>query len=296
MTEPDRVPLRWRAAIGLMRHLPLAVTSRFAGRVADVRLPRVLRRPLLSAFAAAVGAEVGEAELPLDAYVSFDAFFTRRLRAGARPQDPDPRAVTSPVDGVLGQLGTVQDGRVLEVKGRSYPLAALLDEPDAARWEGGSFLTLYLSPRHYHRIHAPCSGAVTAARSVPGALLPVHLPAVTLVPGLFPRNERVVCHLETAVSGAVAVIAVGATNVGRISVAFDPGWNHPTGGVSNRRGARAETRRYDPPVPVARGDELMAFHLGSTVVLLIPPGGPPVLPELEPGREVRLGDALARPR
>jgi phosphatidylserine decarboxylase len=203
--------------------------------------------------------------------------------------------LASPVDGVLGASGTVTSGRLLQAKGRFYSAADLLtSEEEARRYEGGLFLTLYLSPRHYHRIHAPTGDGVTAARHVPGALLPVNGPAVNGIENLFPRNERLICFMDGAL-GRVAVVAVGAYNVGRISARFDAAWGGGEGAsVANRRVPPPSERRYDPPVAVAQGDEIMAFHLGSTVVLLTEPGTLRHEPGRGPGREVRLGDALAR--
>jgi phosphatidylserine decarboxylase len=181
----------------------------------------------------------------------------------------------------------VADGCLVQAKGRLYTAAELLDDERAAgRFAAGRFLTLYLSPRHYHRIHAPLSGSVGRVRHVPGRLLPVNGPAVRSIDRVFPRNERLICHLSDTALGEVAVVAVGAFNVGRITAAFDPRL------VTNRRGARAETRVYQPPVEVGRGDELMTFHLGSTVVLLFEPGV-----ELEPhaaGTPILLGAPVAR--
>lgn len=266
--------------------------SRLVGRLADVPIPRPLRRPVLGAFAAAVGIDLAEAEGELRDYPCLDAFFVRRLRPGLRPMPSDPHTVVSPVDGRLGQIGEVAEGRAIQAKGLRYSVAELLGDPaEAAGFEGGWFATIYLSPRDYHRIHAPVSGAVTWARHEPGALMPVNPPAVTLVPDLFARNERLACRLASA-AGAVAVVAVAAINVGRISAAFDPAWNGPRGGVTNRRGAGPESRRYEPPPRVERGAELMAFHLGSTVVLLGQGNGPALRPDLEPGAVVRLGQPL----
>jgi phosphatidylserine decarboxylase len=289
-----RVPMRWRLAIGLLTRLPAGALSRVAGRIADVTIPTPFRPAVLGAFARAIGADLAEAELPLGGYPTVDAFFTRRLRPGARPIAEDPGVVVSPVDALVGELGVLEDGRLLQVKGMSYSAASLLGEAAwAERFEGGPFVTLYLTPRHYHRIHAPSAGHVAAARHIPGALLPVNPPAVALVPELFPRNERVVCILEGH-AAAIAVVAVGATNVGRISTAFDPEWNEPGGGVSNRRGAVATARSYAPPRSVAAGEELMAFHLGSTVVMLLEPGSARLLDRITPGLEVRYGEAIAR--
>jgi phosphatidylserine decarboxylase len=151
-------------------------------------------------------------------------------------------------------------------------------------------VTLYLSPRHYHRIHTPTAGALVRARHVPGALWPVNAAAVSHVIDLFPRNERLIAYLEGPL-GLVAVVAVGAYNVGRISAVFDEEWRPPRW-ASNRRGARGEDRGYAPPQRFAKGEELMAFHLGSTVVMLLEPGVR-LRADLAPGDEVRLGTELA---
>ena len=289
---PDLPTVRWRATLALLRRLPQGALSRGFGRMADVPIPPALRGAVLGAFARAVGADVDEAELPLEAYPTLNRFFTRRLKSGARRWPADPAAVASPVDGAVGQLGTVREGRLIQAKGRMYDVARLLEEDDAAaRYEGGAFVTLYLSPKDYHRIHAPVAGEIRRARHVPGALLPVNAPSVAHVPELFARNERLMCAIDGPL-GSTAVVAVGAYNVGRISAAFDAAWNAPPGGsawVTNRRGPQSAARTYDPPIPVRRGDEIMTFHLGSTVVLLFEPGRVELLPSLQPGDAVRLG-------
>jgi phosphatidylserine decarboxylase len=298
---PRLPPPGWRAALGLLARLPQGALSRGFGRIADVPLPRPLRRPVLAGFARAVGADVEEAELPLDAYPTLNRFFTRRLRAGARSWPREAGAVGSPVDGTVGQVGTVTDGRLVQAKGRSYALGELLAEPDGDGWrrfDGGSFATLYLSPRDYHRIHAPVGGAIHAATHVPGALLPVNAAAVAHVADLFALNERLLCHIDGPF-GRVAVVAVGAYNVGRISAAFDPAWNAPAGEsawVTNRRGGELARRAYAPPVQVERGDELMTFHLGSTVVLVFEPDRVTLDEALTEGAPVRLGTPIATAR
>ena len=298
MTVPDVTPdppgRAWRAVLALLGRLPQASLSRGMGQVADLPLPRRVRRPALKAFARALGIDVAEAELPLDDYHSLNDFFVRRLRPGARTWPAGDEALASPVDGTLGQVGVVQAGRIVQAKGRSYSAAALLgSETEAGRYEGGWFLTLYLSPRHYHRIHAPTGGEIAAARHVPGALLPVNAAAVSHVEDLFPKNERLLCSIDGPL-GRVAVVAVGAYNVGRISAAFDPAWSGEDGRwITNRKEPPPPERVYDPPLPVALGDEIMAFHLGSTVVLLVEPGRVQLEPDVLPGSEVRLGAALA---
>ncbi len=322
---PDLPPGRWRALLALLAHVPQGALSRAFGRVADLPIPLPVRPAILGGFARALAIDAAEAEHPLTDYGSLNAFFVRRLRPGARVWPSEPDVAASPVDAILGQSGTITDGLLVQAKGRRYTAAALLDEPAAAAaYEGGSFLTLYLSPRHYHRIHTPCPGHIPRARHLPGALLPVNAAAVAHLPEHFARNERLVCYVDAddnaggappaepagasaplggsgpAVSGRslgrVAVVAIGAYNVGRISAAFDPAWHGgrgPSGWVTNRPGARAQTHTYDPPVPVAAGQEIMAFHLGSTVVLLFAPGVT-LEPGLTAGREVRVGQVVAR--
>jgi phosphatidylserine decarboxylase len=289
----------WRGAIAALERLPQGGLSRLAGRLADLPIPRAMRRSVLGAFARAVGADPREAELPLEEYATVDAFFVRRLRAGARPWKADLAGAGSPVDGVVGQVGTIARGRLVQAKGFDYTAAELLDDAALAeRLADGLFVTLYLAPRHYHRVHAPCGGRIVSARHVPGALLPVNAAAVASVPELFARNERLVCVLD-GTPGDVAVVAVGATNVGRIESVFDPAWNGPRGGVTNprrttsRRGRVADSRFYDPPLEVDAGGELMAFHLGSSVVVLFEAGRVLLDPRVVPGREIHLGDPLA---
>lgn len=283
----------WRATIAALERLPQGALSRLAGRLADVPIPRPLRASVHSAFAGAIGADVTEAERPLSEYPTLDAFFVRRLRDGARPWRADPSGAGSPVDGVVGQVGRVLDGRVVQAKGLDYTVAGLLDDARLAdRLADGPFVTLYLAPRHYHRIHAPCGGGLLSARHVPGALLPVNPPAVAVVPELFARNERLVCEIAGA-SGRLGLVAIGATNVGRIESVFDPDWNGPRGGVTNRRGPVRESRRYDPPIELRAGDELMAFHLGSSVVVLFEAGRVDLDPRVVPGAEIRVGQPLA---
>ncbi len=287
------VPLYWRAFIALMKRLPQSGISRVFGYLADIRLPRRLRRFVLSVFARAVGIEIADAEKDLSEYPSVGAFFVRRLKPGLRPMPEDERAIVSPVDGQLGAFGVLDGVRMIQAKGIRYSVEDLVDDAhEAGRFMNGVFITIYLSPRDYHRIHAPYSGTIAWARHIPGSLLPVNRPAVAIVPDLFARNERVLCLIDGEF-GKVAVVAVGALNVGRISSAFDPDWNKEHGAVSNRKGAKTETRRYDPPLEITRGDEVMAFHLGSTIVLLFEPNKIVLGEDLKPGQILRLGDVLA---
>ncbi len=296
--SPEIPSRRWRVALALLGRLPQAALSRGLGHLADIPIPHKARGPILGRVARSLGIDLTEAERPLEEYGSLNDLFVRRLRPGLRRWPRDPATIASPVDGILGQLGHAEDGALIQAKGRIYRAADLLgpgDDGDSLRYHGGSFITLYLSPRHYHRIHSPCEGELVSAWHLPGSLLPVNAAAVMHVDNLFPRNERLVCEMETRM-GLVAVVAVGAYNVGRISAAFDPGWSGARGErwVTNRRGGRAaESRRYDPAILTPQGSEIMAFHLGSTVVL-VTERRVRFETGIAAGREVRMGNVIAR--
>lgn len=272
-----------RLAVAAVSWPPL---SRVTGRLAELRVPRPLLVPLIRAYARAYGAELAEAARPPEAYESFNAFFTRRLREGARPIDATPGAVVSPSDSRLSAIGRVPgDGRIEQVKGESYSLEVLLGSTqDAGRLAGAAHATLYLSPAMYHRVHAPVDGRIVAWHYLPGRLYPVNSMGVRSVPGLLARNERVSVLIETEAHGLAAVVLVGAANVGRIGLAFAEL-------VTNS--AQPAGRREPPqPIPIRRGDELGVFNLGSTVVLLVADDG--LVAAASAGELVRVGQALWR--
>jgi len=262
------------------------VLSRLTGRLSDLRLPAAVLAPAIRAYARAFGADLNEAAQPPEAYGSFNAFFTRRLREGARPIAVGEGVVVSPSDSRLSSIGPVPpDGRLEQVKGSSYSVEALLGSAeDGAPFRRAVQATLYLSPAMYHRVHSPVDGRVRALRYVPGRLFPVNGAGVRSVPGLFTRNERVALFVDTEAHGPVAVVLVGAANVGRMSLAF-------TDLVTNR--GRPPARVVLPePVPIRRGDDLGAFNLGSTVVLLL--ADPALVATAAAGDLVRVGQALWR--
>jgi phosphatidylserine decarboxylase len=282
MWEGPRVAIE-RLAASLVSSPAL---SRVTGHLADLRLPPFVIRPLLRLYVRAFGVDLTEAELPPEAYPSFNAFFTRRLREGVRPVAGGEGVVVSPSDSRLSVIGPVPpDGRLEQVKGSSYSIDALLGSPEeAAPFRRGAHATLYLSPAMYHRVHSPVDGRVVAWRYVPGRLFPVNGAGVRSVPGLFTRNERVALFLDTEAHGPVAVVLVGAANVGRMSLAF-------TDLVTNRGRPGGRTVPAEP-VAVRRGDEIGAFNLGSTVVLLL--ADPGLAPAAAAGDLVRVGQALWR--
>jgi phosphatidylserine decarboxylase len=292
---PELPSRKWRAILAVLSRLPKAGLSRSLGVLADVPLPGRLRKTVLKTFVAATGIDMDEAARPLTDYGSINELFVRKLRPGARRWPGDPDLVTSPVDGIVGQVGMIDGGRIIQAKGRDYSAADLLSSvTEAAEVDGGDFLTLYLAPRHYHRIHAPVGGVITRARHVPGTLFPVNEPSVDHIENLFARNERLLTHIHAEV-GRVTVVAVGAYNVGRISAAFDPHWSGDQSWVTNRKAAEDLERTYDPSIRVDRGEEIMAFHMGSTVILLFQPGQVELDRRLHPGVEIRLGEVIARP-
>ncbi len=245
----------------VLRFLPRNLLSRAFGRIAAIRRPRWLARWMIRRFATAFELNLEEAARPLEDFESLLDLFTRRLRPEARAVDATPRSLVSPVDARVGAFGLLNQGMLLQAKGMPYSLASLLgDEEEARAFEGGHFLTLYLSPRDYHRIHAPEAGNLTRTRHEPGTLWPVNPPAVRRIPSLFAVNERVVTTLEAS-WGRVAVVMVGATNVGRIRLSY-------MNLVSNS-GGRASDVRHEPPLHVDRAGELGVFELGSTVILVV---------------------------
>jgi phosphatidylserine decarboxylase len=292
--SPDLPSSAWRVTLAALRRLPQGALSRSFGKLADTPIPRPMRRLVLGSFARTLGIDVSQAERPITDYRSLNEFFVRRLKPGARTWPSGATTAGSPVEAIVGQCGSMSAGTLLQAKGRWYSGRMLLDDEEEARhFERGSYVTLYLSPRHYHRIHTPIAGAITKARHIPGQLLPVNAPSVAHVPNLFAINERIVCYLDSPI-GRVAVVAIGAYNVGRISAAFDTAWSAEAW-VTNRKAARAETRTYAPPVTVRAGEEIMAFHLGSTVVVLFASDRLKLSKTLEPGEEVLLGAPIATP-
>lgn len=275
--------LRDRVTVGTLRWAPKSAYSTVVGLTARRTIPRPLRAPIYRAFAAAVGARLDEVGAPLPSFSSFGDFFARPLQAGRRPVATTP--LVWPSDGALGAAGPIDAGTLVQAKGRTYDVAALVASPNlAAALDGGEFATVYLSPRDYHRVHAPVAGTVTGYHYVPGERWPVSPVFVDRVDRLFARNERVVIELATA-WGPMAVVMVAATGVGNV-------WLSAVG--HDTRAWRRDSAPVHHPVTaeVAAGDELGAFLLGSTIVLLTPPGAPRLaLPAV--GATVRCGAALS---
>lgn len=271
------------ATAQLIRVLPRAHVGRALGRLADKPWSPRVGRAIVGLYRRAYDLRFDEC-VEREGWASFDAFFTRRLRDGARPLPADKGALVSPADGRLESAGAIDASSTFTVKGRPYRVAELVgDEREADRYRGGHGCVVYLSPRDYHRVHSPVGGIVRRVRSMPGDYFPVNAIGMRHVPQLFVRNRRVAIEIEPAGgAGRVTLVMVVAMIVGRITVSGIAAHDVPIG-----------DHTFEPPAPVARGDELGVFHLGSTVVMLVDSAAAGGGWLADPG-PIRVGQALLR--
>ncbi len=265
--------------------LPKQLLTVLAGKFATARAGKLTTR-VIRWFVGRYGVNMAEAANPdIAGYASFNEFFTRPLRAGARPIAD--AAFICPVDGAISQCGAIDRDQIFQAKGHSYSTRALVggDATLASQFDNGSFATLYLSPKDYHRIHMPCAGRLLRMIHVPGELFSVNPTTARGVPGLFARNERVVCVFEGE-QGPFVMVLVGATIVGSMATV----WH---GVVNPPRPGQVRDWRYDgQDLRLARGDEMGRFLLGSTVVMLFPGKTLAFAPEWAPTRAIRMGEAM----
>jgi phosphatidylserine decarboxylase len=291
MSSGDTDSTSARAFVALQYLLPQHLLSALAHELTRSRAPW-LKNALIGGFVQRFHPDMSEAAQPDPfAFESFNAFFTRALRANARPADPDPCAIVSPVDGSVNQLGRLNGSWLVQAKGHAYTLESLLAAEGSwpETFRGGAFATLYLAPFNYHRIHMPLAGTLRAAWYVPGRLFSVNAATAASVPGLFARNERLVC-VFGAGPLSFALVLVGALFVGSMSTV----WH---GEVTPRQPRRRTELPLDGSragLTLARGAEVGRFNMGSTVILLLPPGSAEWRATLAPGSTVRVGAALAR--
>ena len=265
--------------------LPQRLSCRIVYRLSRSHRPW-LKRLLIGNFLKLYDVDMREAETEdPQAFATFNEFFTRALKPGARPLAGDAGSILCPADGRLTEFGRIDRDRLLQAKGKSYTLAALLAEPAdvVAPFLGGSFLTIYLAPPDYHRVHTPVAGIVRRARYIPGKRFSVNRTTAAAIDNVFCRNERVALWLDAA-TGPAVVVMIGALNVASLSTAV-------SGEI-----ASGAARVFEPAEPPAleRGAELGRFNLGSTLVLLFAAGGAEWLPSLEPGQRLRMGQAIGR--
>lgn len=267
--------------------LPKQALTTLVGKFASARLGG-LTTSVIRWFVGRYNVNMAEAANPdIASYTSFNDFFTRALKPGARPLAQAD--LICPVDGAISQFGPIAKDQVFQAKGHTYSTTALVggDAAAAARFDNGHFATLYLSPRDYHRIHMPCAGELTRMVHVPGDLFSVNPTTARGVPGLFARNERVVCFFESA-HGPFVLVLVGATIVGSMATVWHGQVNPPRTGV---------LRQWDyakGQVSLQQGEEMGRFLLGSTVVMLFPQGPLQFNPQWSPTRPIQLGEAMAQ--
>ena len=266
--------------------LPKQALTALAGRFASARLGGLTTR-VIRKFVARYRVNMQEAANPDPAaYPTFNEFFTRALKPGARPLSN--AALICPVDGAISQFGAIEQDQIFQAKGHRYSTTALVggDAALAAQFQDGHFATIYLSPRDYHRIHMPAAGRLTRMIHVPGELFSVNPTTARGVPGLFARNERVVCVFEGA-AGPFVLVLVGATIVGSMATVWHGVVNPP------RPGVLREWRFDMERIELAQGEEMGRFLLGSTVVMLFPNGPLTFNPAWQPAGPVRLGEVMA---
>ncbi|NNF16878.1 MAG: phosphatidylserine decarboxylase [Gammaproteobacteria bacterium] len=267
--------------------LPHHLISRLTGRLARSEW-RPLKRLLIRKVMAWYDISLSDFESgDPDSYASFNAFFTRALKAGARPLDAHPNHIVSPVDGTISQLGTISGERVFQAKNKDYSASTLLGDAQLATiFANGLFITAYLAPHNYHRIHMPLRGILRSMQHIPGRLFSVNAASVTHIDQLFARNERVVCTFDTRF-GPMAMIMVGALNVGSIETCH-------AGVIAPRSKAQTHNWSYaaDEIKPFDKGQEFARFNLGSTVILMFADGGAQWLEPLSAGQTLLMGQQL----
>ncbi len=270
--------------------LPHHALSRLVLRLTRCTLPW-WKQLLIDAFSRRFAISLDEAQQQdARAFASFNAFFTRALRPEARPLTQDPGSIACPVDGRVSQAGAIDGDRIFQAKGHDYSLQELLggDAELAARFAGGQFATLYLSPRDYHRIHMPLTGTLSETVYVPGRLFSVAPHTVGTVPRVFARNERLVAIFDTE-AGPMAMVLVGALFVACIETVW-AGVVTPPHGYRTRR----SDYRDQEPVSLARGAEMGRFNMGSTVILLFGPQQVRWAEQLVAGQPLRMGEAIGK--
>jgi len=257
--------------------------SRFVGWAAGSRPPKWLLQKAMAKYIQFYNVDLSEVEASLESFETFNDFFTRTLKPGARPIGDGP--LVSPVDGVLSQSGSLRGGILTQIKGKTYTLEGLLGSGvDADRFSGGSYATIYLSPRDYHRIHSPVEGRIERFSIIPGKLYPVNQMALPRINSLFSVNERWTTYMDSD-QGQVAMVKVGATSVGAVSVSYDPR-------ITNKGDRTRVDETLKTPLPIGKGEEVARFNLGSTVVLLTEHPCP-ALEAIESDTPVKLGQVLS---
>ena len=271
-----------RTLLTLLNLLPKNLLSRMVGFLAN----RSISKPFIPWFAKRYNINLEEAEKEIGEYPTLNQFFTRHLKDGARPihQQENSQNVVSPVDGKIAQMGDIINGTLIQAKGLDYQLNHLIgSNTEADAFQDGYYMTIYLAPTDYHRMHHYATGLIKKMRVIPGKLFPVNVFAVNNVRNLFPINERITTYIENQLGQQSAIVKVGATIVGKIKLAYHKA-------ESNKGLAMAKT--FETPIAVTKGDELGYFAMGSTVIMLFEKDSFEVKEGLKPGDAVVMGESL----
>lgn len=267
------------------RILPKGFISRVFGYTALIPVPQGLMKKIIAWYSVKYGVNLSEAEIPAEGFKNLNKFFTRTLKPGARKIDEDKRSVVATTDSRVDQYGDITDDSILQAKDVDYSLRELVPSIEAEKFINGKYITLYLSPGDYHRIHSPVSGKITGFFNIPGKLYTVQTFMVKGFKGLFAVNERLITYIDTD-QGAVAVCKIGAINVGKISLSYD-------NSVTNKFFRSKNEHIYDENrMPaVEKGDEIGIFNLGSTVIILFEKGMME-FDDLKEGQIVKMGEKI----
>ncbi len=261
--------------------------SRVMGHLADIPLPKGVLKPVTHLYSLALGVDDSDTVYPDEAHFPFNRFFGRTLEKEARPIDPAPDALTSPCDGQIVAMGHIDsDDIAFSIKNSRYDVASLLGTDENVKmFNGGTYTVIYLHPRDYHRAHVPFDGSLTMTRHIPGSRFPVTSWCEKLVDNIYDKNERMVFMTKMAGSAHLAIVMVAALGVGNISTPFEPG-------VDNRQSICRE-RQFSPNISLKKGDELGAFLVGSTVVLISSNGSIELDERLEWG-PIKMGQKIGK--
>ena len=270
----------------VLKCLPKRSLSRWMGKLAR----KSWSRKLIPIYIRYFQVDLAPVKKPVHEFENLLAFFIRELRADMRPIAKEDHYIISPVDGTISQVGEIQEGKLFQAKGMTYSLEELLGHQQkyVQAFLGGRFITIYLSPRDYHRFHMPLDGQIVACTHLPGELYPVNPFVTNYIQGLFAVNERLISYIDTICCGKVAMVKVGATNVGSIKVSYDENI------ATNQKAKKKSCQTYNPACCYKKGEELGWFEFGSTVILLFEPNQIDWMNHCVPGAKVQMGQAVAR--
>ncbi|MGN7472247.1 archaetidylserine decarboxylase [Brevibacillus sp. SAFN-007a] len=276
--------MRKKLLPGLIHRLPQNAMSRTMGKITASRFSRLAIQRYIRHYK--IDASI--IEKPVTEYRTLKEFFTRRLKPGARPIASGPDVIVSPVDGTVSQLGDIAEGTLIQAKGKEFSVTELLggSEEEAKRYYGGKFITIYLSPRDYHRIHMPVAGELVRYSYLPGRLYPVNRLGIENVDRLFARNERLVTYIQSDGLGDMALVKVGALFVGSVKVVYNTA-------TTNIKHGRQTNEPIAGTPHLEKGDELGWFEFGSTVILLLESSQLKWAEGVEKGKSLLMGQLLA---